>query len=84
MPAVTVMPAWFQLPSEPVVLNRQSTEGSAPTHLSVHPSDRHLLPADYGSGSVALSALGPVCESTQAANESKSGGSGVGAAEILA
>ncbi len=42
-----------------VVLNRQSTEGSAPTHLSVHPSGRYLLTANYGSGSVAVLPLSP-------------------------
>jgi 6-phosphogluconolactonase len=40
--------------AETAVLNQQSTEGSAPTHLSVHPSGRYLLTANYGSGSVAV------------------------------
>jgi 6-phosphogluconolactonase len=43
--------------SGPVVLDKQSTEGGAPTHLSVHPSGRYLLAANYGSGSVAVLAL---------------------------
>jgi 6-phosphogluconolactonase len=43
----------------PVVLNQQSTEGGAPTHLSVHPSGRYLLAANYGSGSVAVLPLLP-------------------------
>lgn len=37
-----------------VVLNQQSTGGDTPTHLSVHPSGRYLLTANYGSGSVAV------------------------------
>jgi 6-phosphogluconolactonase len=37
-----------------VVLNQQSTQGDTPTHLSVHPSGRYLLTANYGSGSVAV------------------------------
>lgn len=45
--------------SGPTVLNRQSTEGGAPTHLSVHPSGRYLLAANYGSGSVAVLPLSP-------------------------
>jgi 6-phosphogluconolactonase (cycloisomerase 2 family) len=44
----------LDLADHPVVLNRQSTEGGAPTHLSVHPSGRYLLTANYGSGSVAV------------------------------
>jgi 6-phosphogluconolactonase (cycloisomerase 2 family) len=45
--------------SGPVVLNKQSTDGGAPTHLSVHPSGRYLLAANYGSGSVAVLPLLP-------------------------
>lgn len=36
------------------VVNRQSTLGSAPCHLSVDPTGRWLVSANYGSGSVAL------------------------------
>ncbi|MEU2732568.1 lactonase family protein [Streptomyces griseoviridis] len=36
------------------VLGSRSTGGSAPCHLSVHPSGRWLLSANYGSGSVAV------------------------------
>ncbi|MGW9250190.1 lactonase family protein [Streptomyces badius] len=36
------------------VLGSRSTGGSGTTHLSVHPSGRWLLSADYGSGSVAV------------------------------
>lgn len=32
----------------------QATGGRGPCHLSVHPGGRHLLSADYGSGSVAV------------------------------
>jgi 6-phosphogluconolactonase len=45
-------------PGKPVVLNKQSTQGDAPTHLSVHPSGRYLLAANYGSGTVAVFPLG--------------------------
>ena len=36
------------------VHNKQSTDGDSPTHLSIHPSGRYLLTANYGSGSVAV------------------------------
>ncbi|MFJ6841528.1 lactonase family protein [Streptomyces griseoluteus] len=36
------------------VLGSRSTGGSGPCHLSVHPSGRWLLSANYGSGSVAV------------------------------
>ncbi|MGW1862409.1 lactonase family protein, partial [Streptomyces collinus] len=36
------------------VLGSRSTGGDGPCHLSVHPSGRWLLSADYGSGSVAV------------------------------
>ncbi|MGW1981408.1 lactonase family protein [Streptomyces collinus] len=36
------------------VLGGRSTGGAGPCHLSVHPSGRWLLSADYGSGSVAV------------------------------
>lgn len=36
------------------VINKQSTEGGSPTHLSVHSSGRYLLTANYSSGSVAV------------------------------
>jgi 6-phosphogluconolactonase (cycloisomerase 2 family) len=36
------------------VLGSRGTGGAAPCHLSVHPSGRWLLSANYGSGSVAV------------------------------
>ncbi|WP_405922897.1 lactonase family protein [Streptomyces sp. NBC_00035] len=36
------------------VLGRRGTGGSSPCHVSVHPSGRWLLSANYGSGSVAV------------------------------
>ena len=42
----------------PVVLGAQPTGGAAPTHLSVHPSGRYLLAANYGSGSVVVLPIG--------------------------
>jgi len=41
-------------PARPTVLNTQSTKGEGPTHLSVHPSGKYLLAANYGTGSVAV------------------------------
>ncbi|WP_095938100.1 lactonase family protein [Streptomyces sp. Tue6028] len=39
---------------KPSVLGTRSTGGAGPCHLSVHPSGRWLLSANYGSGSVAV------------------------------
>ncbi|HEY3482727.1 MAG TPA: lactonase family protein [Streptomyces sp.] len=36
------------------VLGAQSTGGAGPCHLSVHPGGRHVLSANYDSGSVAV------------------------------
>ncbi len=41
-----------------VFLNRRSSKGSDPCHLSVDRAGRHLLVANYGSGNVALLAIG--------------------------
>lgn len=41
-------------PAPPQVLGTRSTGGAGPCHLSVHPSGRWLLSANYGSGSVAV------------------------------
>ncbi|UYQ65184.1 lactonase family protein [Streptomyces peucetius] len=38
----------------PEVLGSRPTGGASPCHLSVHPSGRWLLSADYGSGTVAV------------------------------
>ncbi|MFC9242607.1 lactonase family protein [Streptomyces sp. NPDC057136] len=40
------------------VLGTRSTGGAGPTHLSVHPSGKWLLSANYTSGSVAVHPLG--------------------------
>ncbi|MEV0277000.1 lactonase family protein [Streptomyces sp. NPDC050610] len=40
------------------LLGRQPTGGAAPCHLSLHPGGRHLLSANYGSGSVAVHPIG--------------------------
>jgi len=40
-------------PANPVVLNRQSSRGSTPTHVSVHQSG-YLLTANYGDGTVVV------------------------------
>ncbi|WP_431044660.1 lactonase family protein [Streptomyces sp. P1-3] len=37
----------------------RSTGGDGPTHLAVHPGGRHLLTANYGSGSVAVHPIRP-------------------------
>ena len=44
--------------SDRTVLGARGTGGSGPCHLSVHPSGRWLLSADYGSGSVAVHPIG--------------------------
>jgi 6-phosphogluconolactonase len=41
-------------PGAPRVLGSRSTGGSGPCHLCVHPGGRHLLSANYDSGSVAV------------------------------
>lgn len=40
-------------------LNRVSSGGDGPAHLSVHPGGRHVLVANYVGGSVAVLPLGP-------------------------
>ncbi|MEU1511561.1 lactonase family protein [Streptomyces sp. NPDC005811] len=44
--------------SDRAVLGSRATGGDHPCHLSVHPSGRWLLSADYGSGSVAVHPIG--------------------------
>jgi 6-phosphogluconolactonase len=39
------------------VLNSQPSRGGGPTHLSVHPSGKHLLTANYGDGTVVVHPL---------------------------
>ncbi|MDT0464237.1 lactonase family protein [Streptomyces gibsoniae] len=41
------------------ILGSRSTGGAGPCHLSVHPSGRWLLSANYLSGSVAVHPIGP-------------------------
>ncbi|HEX4724667.1 MAG TPA: lactonase family protein [Pseudonocardiaceae bacterium] len=68
------------------VLNKQSTQGDAPTHLSVHPSGRYLLTANYGSGSVAvlpLAANGHVEPLTDLVQHTGSSGSQPHAHQII-
>lgn len=45
-------------PRRPTVLNRRPTRGAGPTHLSVHPSGRYLLTANYTDGTVVVHPLG--------------------------
>jgi len=40
-------------------LNTVSTEGAGPAHISVHPSGRYVLVANYGGGSVAVLPIHP-------------------------
>lgn len=40
--------------NRPRLLNSVSSKGSAPTHLSVHSSQKYVLAANYGSGSVVV------------------------------
>jgi 6-phosphogluconolactonase (cycloisomerase 2 family) len=41
------------------LLNTVSSEGAGPAHLSVHPSGRHVLVANYGGGTVAVLPVRP-------------------------
>ncbi|HVB28356.1 MAG TPA: lactonase family protein [Terriglobia bacterium] len=40
-------------------LNTVSSEGAIPAHLSLHPSGKYMLVANYGAGTVAARAIGP-------------------------
>ncbi|SFW88012.1 6-phosphogluconolactonase, cycloisomerase 2 family [Amycolatopsis australiensis] len=40
--------------TKPKLLNKVSSKGAAPTHLSVHSSGKYVLAANYGSGSVVV------------------------------
>ncbi|WP_410597161.1 lactonase family protein [Amycolatopsis sp. lyj-23] len=40
--------------AKPKLLNKVSSKGGAPTHLSVHSSQKYVLAANYGSGSVVV------------------------------
>jgi 6-phosphogluconolactonase len=40
--------------TNPKLLNKISSKGSAPTHLSVHSSGKYVLAANYGTGSVVV------------------------------
>ncbi|MGW4060704.1 lactonase family protein [Amycolatopsis sp. NPDC004747] len=41
-------------PAKPKLLNKVSSKGGAPTHLSVHSSGKYVLAANYSSGSVVV------------------------------
>ena len=41
------------------LLNTVSSKGAGPAHLSVHPSGRHVLVANYGGGTVAVLPVRP-------------------------
>ncbi|EOD64453.1 lactonase family protein [Amycolatopsis vancoresmycina] len=41
-------------PANPKLLNKVSSKGGAPTHLSVHSSEKYVLAANYSSGSVVV------------------------------
>jgi 6-phosphogluconolactonase (cycloisomerase 2 family) len=58
-PAGAVVAMDIRDPDRPRVLNRESSGGGAPTHLSLDPSGEFLLCANYGSGTVAVLPLGP-------------------------
>lgn len=42
----------------PRLINSQPTGGAKPCHVVVHPAGRHVLSANYGTGSVAVHPLG--------------------------
>ncbi|MEU5265454.1 lactonase family protein [Amycolatopsis sp. NPDC021455] len=41
-------------PAKPKLINKVSSKGGAPTHLSVHSSGKYVLAANYSSGSVVV------------------------------
>ncbi len=41
-------------PTKPRLLNKKSSKGQHPTHLSVHSSQKYVLAANYSSGSVVV------------------------------
>jgi 6-phosphogluconolactonase (cycloisomerase 2 family) len=41
------------------LLNTESSQGADPCHLSIHPSGKYVLVANYTSGSVAVLPIGP-------------------------
>ncbi|MDT7727196.1 MAG: 6-phosphogluconolactonase [Actinomycetota bacterium] len=41
-------------PAKPALLNTKSSGGAAPTHLSVHPSQKYVLAANYSTGTVVV------------------------------
>jgi 6-phosphogluconolactonase len=41
-------------PTNPKLLNKKSSGGAAPTHLSVHPGQKYVLAANYSSGTVVV------------------------------
>ncbi len=41
------------------LLNKVSSRGAGPTHLSVHPAGKHVLVANYEDGTVAVLPIGP-------------------------
>lgn len=60
-------------PWHPRILNTRSSEGAGPTHLSVHPTGRFLLTANYTDGTVAVHRLegdGAIGEPTDLAQHS--------------
>ncbi|NHD16825.1 MULTISPECIES: lactonase family protein [unclassified Actinopolyspora] len=60
-------------PWQPRILNTRSSEGASPTHLSVHPTGRFLLTANYTDGTVVVHRLnddGGVGEPTDLAEHS--------------
>ncbi|AOS64182.1 lactonase family protein [Actinoalloteichus hymeniacidonis] len=56
-PTGTVTALSLTDPWLPSPINTASTQGSAPTHLVVHPDGRFLIAANYGSGSVVVHPL---------------------------
>ncbi|GAA4552861.1 lactonase family protein [Amycolatopsis samaneae] len=41
-------------PAKPRLLGSKSSKGGSPTHLSVHPSQKYVLAANYGTGTVVV------------------------------
>lgn len=57
------------------LLNTVSSEGSGPCHLSVHPSGKFVLVANYHGGTIAVLPIGPQGELNRASDVKRDQGS---------
>ncbi len=76
--AAAVVSAYTTVAGSPTLklLNRVSTKGDSPTHLSVSPDGRTVLVANYGGGSVSSFHVNPDGSLSQAVSHLQFSGSG--------